>query len=170
MKNSAIIFSLLFLLASCQDVEKMPEPDNLIPEKKMVEVLTDLAILHGARSYNKNLLQEKGIEPAKYIWEKYDIDSVQFRVSNEYYTENYRQYQEMYANVKENLEQLQVKYDSIREEEERKQDSIRSLKRKDSINPALRRMKDSILKEGGDLELIPKTFREIDTVGAGTRE
>lgn len=124
-----IIFILLLAVfsVSCQDVQRTKKPKDLIPEEKMVDVLTELSLLHAARSYNKSMLEETGIDPEVYLWEKYDIDSSRFERSSNYYSENYRQYERIYGDVKERLENLKTIYDSLREEEERVQDSLRAL-------------------------------------------
>ncbi|MFD2517085.1 DUF4296 domain-containing protein [Salinimicrobium flavum] len=129
------LFVLLFLLilSGCQDIHKSEKPGDLISEDKMVEVLTDISLLHGARSYNRSLMEEKGIKPEKFIYEKHGIDSLQFLKSSNYYAENYKQYQNIYGRVKERLEALKVEYDTIRIREERKRDSIRALQPKDSL-------------------------------------
>ncbi len=135
MKKLLGVLTALILLASCQDIDRTPKPDNLIPEDKMVEVLTELSILHGARSYNKNLMEEKGINAYPYLTNKFGIDSVQLVQSNNYYAENYKEYQMIYDRVKERLEILMEQYDSIREMEEEKRDSLRRVPGKDSIVP-----------------------------------
>ena len=135
MKKLLGILTALILLASCQDIDRTPKPDNLIPEDKMVEVLTELSILHGARSYNKSLMEEKGINAYPYLTNKFGIDSVQLVQSNNYYAENYKEYQMIYDRVKERLEILMEQYDSIREMEKEKKDSLRSVPGKDSIAP-----------------------------------
>lgn len=127
MRKVAALLVFVSVLFSCQDIEKTPKPENLIPEEKMVKVLTDISLLHGARTFNRKLMEEKGISPYEYLWEKYRIDSSQFRKSNDYYAENYKQYQRIYDSVKSRLEILQLEYDKIREREERRQDSIREL-------------------------------------------
>lgn len=127
MNKVKALIVLSMILISCQDIEKTPKPDDLIPEEKMVKVLTDISLLHGARTYNKNLMEQKGIAPYEYLWEKYGVDSTQFRRSSDYYSENYKQYQRIYDSVKRRLETMQVRYDSLREVEERRQDSIRDL-------------------------------------------
>ena len=127
-------FFILFFFVSCQDIKDVPRPENLIQEDKMVAVLVDVSLLHGARIYNRRLLQEKGVEPYEYLWEKHKIDSVQFRKSNEYYAANYRQYQSIYEKVKARLEILQVEYDSLREAEERRRDSLRAVEEKDTLH------------------------------------
>ncbi|NJW54281.1 DUF4296 domain-containing protein, partial [Salinimicrobium sp. CDJ15-91] len=124
---------LVLILSSCQDVERMEKPENLIPRGKMVEVLTELSLLHGARSYNKNMLEEKGIAPYPYLMQKYGIDSAQLVQSNNYYAQNYREYGYIYEEVKQRLELLMKKYDSLREIEEKERDSLRNLN-KDSLD------------------------------------
>lgn len=145
MRYLAYILVVGILSVSCQDVERTEKPDDLIPEEKMVDVLTELSLLHAARNYNKNLLEETGLNPADHLWNKYDIDSLQFSRSSDYYSENYRQYERIYDQVKERLEVLKVTYDSIREEEERIQDSLKALEPKDSISaPKVRIRGDSL--------------------------
>lgn len=127
MQKIVWVIAFLVILVSCQEVQRTPKPDHLIPEDKMVEVLTELSLLHGARSYNKTMMEEKGIAPYPYLMEKFGIDSAQLVQSNNYYTENYRQYNRIYERVKLRLESLLKEYDSLREIEERRMDSIREL-------------------------------------------
>lgn len=136
---------VLVLLTSCQDVKKTPKPKDLIGQDKMVDVLTEISLLYGARTYNKKMLEEKGVDPYPYLWEKYKIDSAQFARSNNYYSENYKIYRKIYSRVKERLESLQVKYDSIRELEERKRDSIRNLQDQDTVQSSRELLNDTLL-------------------------
>ena len=58
MKNYfAIIF--LCLVSSCQDIEEVSRPEDLIPPEKMVDVLTEAALLHGASTYNLDMMESK---------------------------------------------------------------------------------------------------------------
>ena len=131
-KYFAII--LLCLVSSCQDIEEVSRPEDLIPPEKMVDVLTEAALLHGARTYNRDMMESKGIRLEEYLWEKYDIDSVQLLRSNAYYGQRYDLYKQIYDSVKIRLERLMVLYDTIREREERKRDSIRAIELKDSLD------------------------------------
>ena len=147
MKNIGVVLLLFFLVTGCQGIQKTDKPEDLISEDKMADVLTEIALLHGARSYNKQLMQEKGIDLDKFIFEKYGIDSLQFIQSNQYYSENYKKYQGIYSNVKERLEALKIEYDSLRVQEERRTDSLRALdkKEKDSLRPKkLSKLRDSL--------------------------
>ncbi|SDK88518.1 protein of unknown function [Salinimicrobium catena] len=164
-----LLYALLImaLFAGCQDIQKTPKPEDLISKDKMVDVLTEISLLHGARSYNVNLLEEKGIDPNKYIYEKYDIDSLQLVKSNDYYAANYRDYQDIYNNVKERLEALKVEYDTIRVREERRKDSLRKLERDTLLEDSIRKperdslLQDSIRRPRKD-SLLLKKFRRGD--------
>lgn len=105
----------------------MDRPKDLIPRDKMVDVLVEVSLLQAARNYNKTLLEEKGIDPEDYIWEKYDIDSLQFAQSSQYYAENYRQYEQIYDRAKEKLEEYRTHYDSLGQIERRERDSLRNI-------------------------------------------
>lgn len=106
----------------------------------MVEVLTEMSLLQGARSYNRQELERRGIDPDEYLWQKFDIDSAQFSKSSDYYAANYKIYQRIYEKVKDTLEGLKAKFDSIKEQEELVRDSIRKVQRerRDSINEVRR--------------------------------
>lgn len=105
----------------------MDRPKDLIPRDKMVDVLVEVSLLQAARNYNKTLLEEKGIDPEDYIWEKYDIDSLQFAQSSQYYAENYRQYEQIYDRAKEKLEEYRTHFDSLGQIERRERDSLRNI-------------------------------------------
>ena len=117
---------------SCQDLKKTEKPEDLIPQDKMVDVLTEMSLMYAARNYNKQKLENTGIKPDKYIYEKFDIDSLQFERSNDYYSEQYAQYEQIYDSVKMRLQVLKTRLDSIREREVKIEDSIK-LAQKDSI-------------------------------------
>ena len=119
------IFIFALLLVSCQNVEKIKAPENLIPETKMAEVLTDLSILNSARNYNKRILEETGLKPSEYLYEKHGIDSLQLAQSNEYYAKNYDRLESIYKKVKVNLEKMQGDLEKMQEEETRIKDSIK---------------------------------------------
>ena len=160
MKRISVIFLSLFLLISCQNIERSPEPEGLIPPEKMVEILTDISLVHGARTYNKSVMKTKGISPEEFIWERHNVDSLQFARSNDYYAENYEMYKTIYDSVKSRLESLKIEYDSIRMREERRLDSLKTLELNDSA--AAWRPKRVIPDS-----LVPPVNlqREVDTTG-----
>ncbi|SDR79286.1 protein of unknown function [Christiangramia echinicola] len=138
LRNRLVFLLLIFVSFSCQDLKTTEKPEDLIPEEKMVDVLTEMALLHAARNYNKQKLEETGIKPDEYIYEKYDIDSLQFEKSNNYYAEQYSDYERIYDSVKVRLQIMKSRLDSLRDIEIKIEDSIK-LSRKDSL-----KIKDSL--------------------------
>ncbi len=125
---------LVLLFVSCQDIEKNKKPANLIPENKMVEVLTELSILNSAKNYNKRLLEQTGFKPDEFLLNKYDIDSIQLVESTSYYARNYTQFESMYEKVQRNLETLKGELEIKKLREERVRDSLMELQKEgDSI-------------------------------------
>lgn len=140
------IWILIFavLLVSCQNVEEIKKPDSLIPEQKMVEVLTDLSILYSAKNYNKKILEETGLPLKTYLYEKHQIDSLQLAQSTEYYAKNYIQFKKIYNQVKLNLDKMKTDLEVVQAEENCVEDSIRdaetmtdSLRERPQINRKL---------------------------------
>ncbi len=135
MKHTFLFFILLVFTVSCQDLKKTEKPEDLIPEAKMVDVLTELSLLHAARNFNKQKLEETGIKPEEYIYKRFNIDSLQFERSNNYYSEQYSQYERIYDSVKVRLQVIKSRLDALREIEVKIEDSIKQA-RKDSIKAA----------------------------------
>ncbi|MCG9971608.1 DUF4296 domain-containing protein [Christiangramia crocea] len=174
LKNIVALFLLLVFSVSCQDVKKTEKPDDLIPENKMIDVLTELSLLHAARNYNKFKLEETGIKPKEYIYEKFNIDSLQFERSNNYYAEQYTQYERIFDSVKVRIQAMKVRLDSLREVETKREDSIKlaqkdSLKILDSLgidSDSLRAKIRKVERPDQDSLLLPPTpvRREIDSI------
>jgi len=113
---------VLLSLLSCNE-NLLEKPEDLIPEDKMVAILTDLAIVNAAKSTNMAVLQDSDIEPMDYIFKKYDIDSLQFVESDRYYASLPPEYEEIYKRVESKLEE-QAK---TMEEAKRVNDSLRRM-------------------------------------------
>lgn len=175
-RNNILYFFLFLTLVSCQDLKKTEKPDDLIPEEKMIEVLTELSLVNAARNYNKQKLESTGVKPEEYIYEKFDIDSLQFERSNGYYTEKYDQYERIYDSVKVRLQIIKTRLDSIRDIEIKMEDSIKlarkdSLKAIDSLNvdslkiDSLRTKEVDRLKDDRDSLIVPAVKLESTSNG-----
>ena len=162
LKKIILFFSITVAFVACQDIEKSEKPENLIPEDKMVDVITEISLLQSARNFNKRIFENTGIEGQEYVFEKYNIDSLQFKRSNDYYADNYEIYQRIYDSVKQGFERMKVKLDTLQKQEQRLKDSIAEAKRdslgkvKDSLNPKEQReieeISDSIINEKDSLD------------------
>ena len=109
------IFLVIIVLFGCnKNVQKIPIPDNLISEEKMVEVIYEMTLISVSKGVNRRILENSGVIPEKYIFEKYNIDSLQFALSNEFYSNDLNMYLDIYNRVKVKLqENKQITIDSI---------------------------------------------------------
>ena len=157
LKKIILLLSLTATFVACQNIEKSEKPENLIPEDKMVDIITEISLLQSARNFSKRIFESTGIQGQEYIFKKYNIDSLQFKRSNDYYADNYEIYQRIYDSVKQGFERLKVKLDTLQLQEKRIKDSIAtarkdSLKKAgDTIEPDFEELSDTITKEKDSL-------------------
>lgn len=132
------------LILGCGDSDRPSKPNNLIPKDKMSDIIYDVFLLNAAKGINKRVLEKNGIMPQDYVFKKYNIDSLQFATSNNYYAYDTDTYEGIMEKVKQRIEFEKKINDSINAKEEKKQDSIRTqrFKSKDTLNKV--RMKKSV--------------------------
>ena len=128
MKKALYIFLVSLIIFSCKK-DAIKKPENFISKDKMIDLLVDMKIASKARSI-KNRDSKKNLNYMSFVFEKYQIDSTQFKENNVYYVHHIEQYQEIYAAVQLQLKDSLAKYENI-------------IKVRDSIN----REKKSILKD-----------------------
>lgn len=114
MRRLLTIFTLSFILLSCQDIERPEKPDNLIDRDIMVNILVDTYVSNAARNQSFQKIQDENVRLEKYIYQKYDIDSLQFAKSNAYYSSNMEDYIKILKEVEQEI--MVLKGDSIEEE------------------------------------------------------
>jgi len=121
------IVAFYFILSSCQDeLPSLPEPDNLLSEEKMVEILTALSVLESdaqlkyvqtvkyAALLSKSgdsLITSKGITPKD------------FENSMDYYGSRQIEMIEIYKRVNVNLNAQKEQLEKLVTDERRKSDS-----------------------------------------------
>lgn len=139
MKNIINIFTLLIILGCNTAIEKPKKPDQLITEAKMADIMYDIFLLNAAKGVNKTLLENSGIDPEQYVFEKHGIDSTQFANSNNYYSYDTKTYESILQRVKDKIDVEKKEYEAIEDAEEqaraRTADSLREVraKTKDSL-------------------------------------
>ena len=102
MKKLIYIFLIFY---SCGSItEENVIPNNLIPEDKMIDILYDMSLISVSKGINKRILENNGMKPKKYILKKYNIDSLQFVISNEYYSKDLEIYLSIYEKVLNKLQ------------------------------------------------------------------
>ena len=156
--NRIICYLLISLFAlSCNNIDKPKKPDNLISKNKMIDIITDINLANAAKGIDKKLLEKKGLNPQSYIYQKYDIDSIRFAESNNYYAYDVKEYEDIYLKVKQRLENQKQGFKAIEEKEQKEKDSIRLFKKKerDSIKKN-KNSKEKLLQESKSISPLKK--------------
>lgn len=162
LKRFLIVFIAILGFIGCNGPKK---PKNLISKNKMVNILIDAKLVGSANAVNRKTLEDKGILPNTYIYNKYNIDSLQFAESNIYYTYQIKDYEEIYQMVNDSLEKLKEHYKNIQKEEQKK----RVKKSEDSLSEVLK-TRDSIKFPKGKNSAKPapsiddKTIQELENL------
>ncbi len=137
--KTLFFFCGFLLLFSCAE-KVIEEPENLIPKDKMTDILYDLALLNSTVSVNRAAFEKRGVEVMPYLYEKYNIDSIQFVSSDLYYASIPLEYEAMYTAI---VERLQKEVDDIEDARKQKNDSIvkNKVKAKDSLSKQPKELK-----------------------------
>tara|TARA_R100000306_G_scaffold12297_3_gene14731 strand:- start:1127 stop:1558 length:432 start_codon:yes stop_codon:yes gene_type:complete len=133
MKHWVPIFVLILSILGCQNVERPEKPKNLISKEKMVDVLTEAYLANAARSVNNQAIIDKGIKVDSLIFKKFELDSVQFAKSNDYYAADINMYLDIFQKVEARLVAMEKKLDSIRDLDRKRKDSVESQQNKERI-------------------------------------
>jgi hypothetical protein len=102
MKKLISLLAIIFILVSCKD-EVIKKPKRLIEKEVMVNIMYDLSLLEAIKYQNPASLDTFRINPKKYIYKKYKIDSLQFAQSNAYYASDYEGYANIVALLEDRL-------------------------------------------------------------------
>lgn len=103
MKKIISFLAIILLLVSCK--EEVEKPNRLIEKDVMVNIIYDLSLLEAIKYQNPASLDTFKINPTKYIYNKYKIDSLQFAQNNTYYASTY----EEYANIIDQINNRLIK-------------------------------------------------------------
>lgn len=158
MKNFLIYSTLLLLTISCQDIVQVTPPENLIERDKMEDVIFDVAIVNAARGFNVQKLKRNNISPDTYIFEKHNIDSLQYAQSTVYYAADSEDYKNMYKNVQKRIDALHKELAAEEKAFQKQKDSIRT------AEVIAKRKQDSIKRAKGDTLNVPKILRQRPNV------
>ena len=123
-----ILLILLLITVSCDKKFVAPEPDSLINQATMEEILYDIKLLKASKSKSYRVLKDNNVQADLYIYKKYKIDSITLRQNIEYYaTKSFKKSKEIEENIKA---QFIAKKAAL---EKKAADSIKVKKEKDSI-------------------------------------
>lgn len=102
MKKYLLLISII-VAVSCSE-ELISKPNNLISQDKMAAIIQEMAIVNAAKTTNSGVFRKNNIEPTAYVLEKFDIDSLQFVESDQYYVSKPVVYEKIFKLVESRLE------------------------------------------------------------------
>ncbi len=141
MMKRFIYILFVFFAISCQDIQPVKSPANLIDQAKMEEILYEIAIINAARGYDIQKLSKYGVAPETYVFEKYNIDSLQYAENVSYYSSDIESYKEMYLTIQKRIEGEFTYHDSLAKRKKKIKDSLRTEEVRES-----ERKRDSVRK------------------------
>jgi hypothetical protein len=116
MKRYIILFSVIvFFISACSHSKDKPvsmdKPEGLIPQEKMIQILTDIHIAEALIVQVQGRGQDVNSATGHYyttILKKHQITRTNFSQSIEYYSYNTKQISEIYTEVITNLSKIQA--------------------------------------------------------------
>ncbi len=135
MKRLFTYFTIGLFVLGC--TETKPKLNDLISEKKMEDILYDLTLFQSIKSTNYMLYEQNNIQPDVYIYEKYEIDSLQFSNSHKYYISDSENYEKMLVRIIDRVNENKKTTDSLKVKEEEKPVV------KDSLSPKVKILRKS---------------------------
>lgn len=158
LKQITFCLTSVLLLIAC-DFGEPKKPDNLISKDKMVNVLIDAKLISSAISSNKKISEKHKLNMDTYVFKKHNIDSLQFSLSNDYYSFHIKEYEEIYIKVKDSLTKLKEKYVKIKRDKEEALE-MQEQKKRDSIGEK-NSFKKNIKQEGDLIKPVSETNSQL---------
>jgi len=130
-----ILLSLTVFLFACGSKE-IEKPDPLLSEKQMEDILYDISLLQAIKSVNPSVLDSNRVDSKRYIYKKYDIDSVTFAKNHAYYAANLEQYEKIQKRIVERLKLDKEKYPVSPMAKKENSSRLNAIKKRDSLQRA----------------------------------
>ena len=130
MRQFILLGVIILMVFSCKKAHIIPAPENLIGEDQMVNILYDIQVLNAANGSSPDMIKHNDIVLESYIYEKYQIDSLQLVNSTIYYASKADEMIKIYELVNNRLDTIKKRLEEERKKEVARNDSIRNLKRK----------------------------------------
>ena len=145
MKKLAVLFLSLFVFAACKDNE-VEEPENLLSEDRMAQILYDISLLQAMNSYAPATLDANDIVFKDYIYQKYEIDSATFAQNHKYYASRLEEYKRINDKVKQRLKAEKIVIDSLVKKEEKAGGNLIKPKPDSLRNSRIKAVQDKLKK------------------------
>lgn len=145
------LFILLIFISciwSCNDVQELEEPDNLISKEKMIDIYTDMILLDAIQRSNPRNFKTYELKSSEHIFNKFGIDSTTLAQNIKFYNLDFESNSDIYEKVKLNIEKKNEIIDSTT----KVRDSLKEVEKKkkiekDSIKPKKKVKKNNLKKD-----------------------
>ena len=104
MRRLLTPFLIIITFLACESKVNYQKPEKFIPKEQMIDLLFDMHMAVGSSSSIPNKKLEKNRNYMSTVFEKYGVDSTQFKLNNIYYTSNIDEYEEIFEEVERRLE------------------------------------------------------------------
>ncbi len=135
MNKMLLVILCAGIICSCTSNTIMKKPDDLISKDQMVDLLTDMYTAVSAE-HIKNINEKRNVNYFQLIFDKYQIDSSQFKRSSFYYSSKIDEYDKILEQVEKNIKGLSSEFRAKTDKADSiiqvKKDSLRQVK-KDSL-------------------------------------
>ena len=115
MRKIFLLITFIILFSCGEEVIDMPV--NLISKEKMIDILYDMAIINAAKTNAPQVMEDRNFVPMQYIYNKYEIDSIQFVSSDLYYASKPLEYEDIYEKLEERIKKEKERFEKHDEEE-----------------------------------------------------
>lgn len=115
MRKTFFLISFIFLFSCGEEV--IEKPIDLISKEKMIDILYDLALINAAKTTGPQVMEDRNFVPMQFIYDKYEIDSIQFVSSDLYYASLPLEYEDIYKKVENRIVKEKEKFEKIEEKE-----------------------------------------------------
>lgn len=129
MKKLQVIFLLLVVALVACDEPPFPKPENLIGEKKMIEMLVDIHLAestYNTMRYDSIVKRSSSADFYYSVLDKYQMPDSVFEKSFVYYASDPKNFEKMYRKVMNELSEMEQEFSGRKtellelEEEERR--------------------------------------------------
>ncbi|MFV5687711.1 DUF4296 domain-containing protein [Flavobacterium sp. ZT3R25] len=131
MKKIISLLAIISILISCKE-EVVKKPNRLMEKEVMVDIMYDLSLLEAIRLENPMSLDTFKINPKKYIYKKYKIDSLQFAQNIAYYASDYEEYANIVAQLEDRFTKKKAEITALIKAEAKKN---KNKKKKPVVKP-----------------------------------
>lgn len=142
-----LVFIVVALFAVACNSEIAPKPEKLIEEEKMEDILYDMALIQGIKSYRPEVLDANGVDPRTYIYKKYAIDSLTLAQNHTWYASDLEGYDKIQQNVLDRLKADRTKLEKPVKKKGKKATAPKPVPDQEQKNRMMQRKQD-LLRRG----------------------